>query len=140
MQKQIKIQCPAKINLTLKILNKRADGFHEIDSIMQTINLFDYLNIEVEKSSKNEIFLSVFFTSILSIYLTSNKNQSETGLIFIISPFFIISYICRSNVMILRFFCFKLLTKCSYSLTIYYDFFLNFEGVVFVTPLKTFLK
>ena len=58
MQKQIKIQCPAKINLTLKILNKRADGFHEIDSIMQTINLFDYLNIEVEKSSKNEIFLS----------------------------------------------------------------------------------
>ena len=58
MQKQIKIQCPAKINLTLKILNKRADGFHEIDSIMQTINLFDYLTIEVEKSSKNEIFLS----------------------------------------------------------------------------------
>ncbi len=56
--KQIKIQCPAKINLTLKVTGKRDDGFHNIDSIMQTINLFDYLSISVEKSDKTEIFLS----------------------------------------------------------------------------------
>ena len=45
---KIKIQCPAKINLTLKVLNKREDGFHNIESIMQTISLYDYLTISIE--------------------------------------------------------------------------------------------
>jgi 4-diphosphocytidyl-2-C-methyl-D-erythritol kinase len=34
---------PAKINLTLEIINKRDDGFHEINSVMQTIDLCDLL-------------------------------------------------------------------------------------------------
>ena len=54
----IKIQCPAKINLSLKVLNKREDGFHNIDSVMQTISLYDYLTISVEESQKFEIKLS----------------------------------------------------------------------------------
>jgi 4-diphosphocytidyl-2-C-methyl-D-erythritol kinase len=33
----------AKINLTLDILNKRADGFHEVEMIMQTIDLTDQM-------------------------------------------------------------------------------------------------
>ena len=56
--RNIKIQCPAKINLNLKIVNKREDGFHNINSEMQTISLFDYLNISVEESIYTEIFLS----------------------------------------------------------------------------------
>lgn len=36
---------PAKINLTLEILKKRNDGYHEIKSVMQTINLCDCLTI-----------------------------------------------------------------------------------------------
>lgn len=55
---QIKVQCPAKINLTLKILGRRDDGFHDIDSIMQTISLYDYLTIETEASNRFEIHLS----------------------------------------------------------------------------------
>lgn len=55
---EIKIQCPAKINLTLKIINKREDGFHNLESIMQTISLYDYLTISVETSEKFEIMLS----------------------------------------------------------------------------------
>ena len=62
--KQIQIQCPAKINLTLKVLNKREDGFHNIESIMQTINLFDYLTISTEKSEQSEINLSGTSTEI----------------------------------------------------------------------------
>lgn len=46
----MKVQCPAKINLTLKVTGKRPDGFHNIESIMQTISLYDYLTIDVEKS------------------------------------------------------------------------------------------
>jgi 4-diphosphocytidyl-2-C-methyl-D-erythritol kinase len=55
---EIKVKCPAKVNLTLEILNKRQDGFHNIKSIMQTINLFDVLTIKVEKSKNFEIKLS----------------------------------------------------------------------------------
>lgn len=47
---EIKIKCPAKINLTLEIVNKRDDGFHNIKSIMQLINLYDYLTIKPAQS------------------------------------------------------------------------------------------
>jgi 4-diphosphocytidyl-2-C-methyl-D-erythritol kinase len=36
----------AKVNLYLKILSKRQDGFHEIETVMQNISLFDLLSIE----------------------------------------------------------------------------------------------
>lgn len=56
--KSVKIQCPAKINLDLKVINKREDGFHNIESVMQTINLYDYISISMIDSDKNEIKLS----------------------------------------------------------------------------------
>ena len=56
--KSIKIKCPAKINLDLKIIGKRSDGFHEIESVMQTIDLYDILTIKIYPSEKNEIILS----------------------------------------------------------------------------------
>ena len=49
---QVKVKTPAKINLTLEVTAKRPDGFHNIQSIMQMINLYDYLTINVEKSDK----------------------------------------------------------------------------------------
>ncbi len=50
--KEIKIKCPAKINLDLRVfpLDKKT-GFHPIKSIMQTINLFDYLTIKTQEGS-----------------------------------------------------------------------------------------
>lgn len=36
----------AKINLTLDVLGKMENGYHEIESIMQTINLFDLIIID----------------------------------------------------------------------------------------------
>ena len=33
----------AKVNLTLDVLKKRADGYHELSTVMQTINLYDEL-------------------------------------------------------------------------------------------------
>lgn len=53
----IKIQCPAKINLDLRVVNKRNDGFHNIESIMQTISLYDYLKITAIDSCKTQISL-----------------------------------------------------------------------------------
>jgi len=37
----------AKINLTLEVLGKRPDGFHEIRSVLQAIDLCDHLHLEV---------------------------------------------------------------------------------------------
>jgi len=54
----IKIQCPAKINLDLKIVGKLPNNFHEIESTMQTISLYDYLTISVEDSNDNEIVIN----------------------------------------------------------------------------------
>lgn len=58
MEKKIRIKCPAKINLTLEIVNKREDGFHNIKSIMQLINLYDFLTIKIKKSNDPKITLS----------------------------------------------------------------------------------
>ena len=58
MYKQIKVQAPAKINLTLEVLNKREDGFHNIKSIMQAVSLYDFLTFKVKKADKTQIHLS----------------------------------------------------------------------------------
>lgn len=38
----------AKVNLTLDVLGKRADGYHDIKSVMQTISLRDDIQIDLE--------------------------------------------------------------------------------------------
>ena len=40
----------AKINLTLDVLGKLENGYHEIESIMQTVNLFDLIIIDRKDS------------------------------------------------------------------------------------------
>jgi 4-diphosphocytidyl-2-C-methyl-D-erythritol kinase len=40
------VLAPAKLNLTLEVLAERPDGFHEIRSVIQTINLCDRLNFQ----------------------------------------------------------------------------------------------
>ena len=42
----VTIKAPAKINLTLEVRGKRTDGFHEIRSVLQSIDLYDTLHIE----------------------------------------------------------------------------------------------
>jgi 4-diphosphocytidyl-2-C-methyl-D-erythritol kinase len=46
---------PAKINLGLEILKKRADGYHEVDMVMQSIDLCDEVEIEISKSGMIEV-------------------------------------------------------------------------------------
>jgi len=47
--KEVEIDSYSKINLTLNILAKRQDGYHDIETIMQSINLTDRLFIKEEK-------------------------------------------------------------------------------------------
>ena len=54
--KNYQIKCPAKINLSLDVVNRREDGYHNLSMIMQEIKLFDILTFEI--SDGNEIILS----------------------------------------------------------------------------------
>ena len=43
----LELRACAKINLNLKILGRREDGFHEIASVAQSISLADLLSLEL---------------------------------------------------------------------------------------------
>ena len=42
----MQVLAPAKINLSLKILGQRNDGFHEVDTLIAPISLYDEIGIE----------------------------------------------------------------------------------------------
>src|SRR5436190_19325505 len=42
----MQILAPAKINLSLKILGRRNDGFHELDTLIVPISLYDEIRID----------------------------------------------------------------------------------------------
>ena len=45
------IQAPAKITLYLAVKGKRADGYHELESVMQKLELADSVRVKVEKGT-----------------------------------------------------------------------------------------
>ena len=45
----MKLRALAKINLGLDVVRKREDGYHEVRMIMQTINMYDQLDINIGK-------------------------------------------------------------------------------------------
>ena len=46
----LRIKANAKINLALSVLGKRNDGYHELDTVMQSISLYD--TVYIDKSDK----------------------------------------------------------------------------------------
>ncbi len=49
MMRKVRLKSPAKVNLSLEILKKRQDGYHEIRTVLQKISLYDILNFSLEK-------------------------------------------------------------------------------------------
>lgn len=41
----LEIRCPAKVNLHLRVLGRRPDGYHELETVFQAVDLWDTLTI-----------------------------------------------------------------------------------------------
>src|SRR5881296_2004550 len=52
-------KAPAKINVGLRILSKRKDGYHNIETIFYPIGLFDIVKIEINKMPEQNILIEV---------------------------------------------------------------------------------
>jgi 4-diphosphocytidyl-2-C-methyl-D-erythritol kinase len=52
----LEVLAPAKLNLILEVLGKRPDGFHEIETLMAPIGLYDTLYFQDERSGKIDLF------------------------------------------------------------------------------------
>ncbi len=66
--KDISVKALAKINLGLDVVRKREDGYHEVRMIMQTIHLFDRL--EISKNTSGEISMETNLA-----FLPTNENN-----------------------------------------------------------------
>lgn len=57
---KFRLSCPAKINLYLKIISQYKNNYHEIESILSFIDLYDYLEINISKTNnKSQIKLRI---------------------------------------------------------------------------------
>ncbi len=55
--RRVRVRALAKINLDLRVLGRRPDGFHELRTIFQTVSLADTLNIAFTPGRKTAIEL-----------------------------------------------------------------------------------
>lgn len=59
------VKSPAKINLALDILSKRDDGYHEVEMIMQAVDLYD--DVLINTNNHNDIKLNCKLNTLNSI-------------------------------------------------------------------------
>jgi 4-diphosphocytidyl-2-C-methyl-D-erythritol kinase len=48
----VKIRAPAKINLSLRVVGKRADGYHLLDTVMVPVSLYDEIDIQQRTTAR----------------------------------------------------------------------------------------
>ncbi len=57
MTRSVRLRSLAKINLDLRVLNQRLDGFHDLRTVFQTISLADTLEIAYEPARRSTLTL-----------------------------------------------------------------------------------
>jgi 3-phosphoglycerate kinase len=79
-------KAPAKINMSIDIIEKRPDGYHEISTIMQSISLYDIITLEVNDSGEVSVntdseFVPPGSSNIVykTVELIRNKYNIEDG-------------------------------------------------------------
>lgn len=75
---EIRLQTSAKINLSLSVLGRRADGYHELDGVMQSVSLFDRMT--VKKSSRITVACGAFGGENNLAFRAARLFFAETGI------------------------------------------------------------
>ena len=79
----IHVSAPAKVNLVLEVLGKREDGYHEIRSLVQTIDLCDDLYFEADSEIHFECTVDALQTPdnlvLKAVELLKNTFNYERG-------------------------------------------------------------
>jgi 4-diphosphocytidyl-2-C-methyl-D-erythritol kinase len=57
MTRQVRLKSLAKVNLDLRVLNRRPDGYHELRTVFQTISLADTIDIAYEPARRTTLKL-----------------------------------------------------------------------------------
>lgn len=68
MIKHLSLKAYGKINLGLDVLRRREDGYHEVRMIMQTVGIFDRIDLAREEQPGIRIETNLF-------YLPTNENN-----------------------------------------------------------------
>lgn len=58
---ELNLRAYAKVNLSLDVVRKREDGYHEVSMIMQTVKLFDRLHFEKQKEDTIKLTTNLKF-------------------------------------------------------------------------------
>jgi 4-diphosphocytidyl-2-C-methyl-D-erythritol kinase len=56
---RLHLRAPAKVNLGLRILARRPDGYHELESLFAVLDLADELTFEIARASSPSVILTV---------------------------------------------------------------------------------
>ena len=64
----MRLRAMAKINLGLDVVRKREDGYHDVRMVMQTIRMYDFLEITPKKSK------GIFLTTNLPYVPVDERN------------------------------------------------------------------
>ena len=65
---EITLKALAKINLGLDVVRRREDGYHEVRMIMQTIHLYDLLEIQKIREPEIQIVSNLSFLPVKIIW------------------------------------------------------------------------
>src|SRR6266851_3728441 len=55
MVKLLSASAPAKINLFLRVVGRRADGYHELDSVFVPVSLCDQMRVEIRLATRSAV-------------------------------------------------------------------------------------
>ena len=80
---RMSVKAPAKINLTLDVLGKRNDGYHEVEMVMTTIDLADRIDIYPRDDDRITIDCSACFVPLGErnhVYQITNVIRNKLGI------------------------------------------------------------
>ena len=68
IMEQVNLKALAKINIGLDVVRRREDGYHEVRMIMQTVNIYDRIQLTMQKDQEITVRTNLY-------YLPANENN-----------------------------------------------------------------